>query len=187
MRGRGIVRRAASNGYRTGVPETAPVLAALRRTLRGILRPVVDLAAKAGLSVRAKILFSLGIVILIMSITNIVLVVQVLSYGRQYDAIIANITAANSISGRVKADIDTEMWRIVAGKIEFTEGRQYDIINDVNATVRQMIENTDSPRARVKLEGILRTMLTLTYEVNRMGQQIVREARQRRTRRFWKT
>ena len=107
-----------------------------------------------------------------MSITNVMLVVQVLNYSRQYDAIIANITTANSISGHIKPDIDTEMWRIVAGKIEFTEGKQYDIINDVNTKLRQMMENTDSPRARVKLEGILRTMLTLTYEVNRMGQQI---------------
>ena len=109
-----------------------------------------------------------------MSITNVMLVVQVLNYSRQYDAIIANITTANSISGHIKPDIDTEMWRIVAGKIEFTEGKQYDIINDVNTKLRQMMDNTDSPRARIKLEGILRTMLTLTYEVNRMGQQIAR-------------
>lgn len=124
------------------------------------------------LSVRTKILLSLCIVILIMSVTNIALVMQVLSYGRQYDAIIANITTANSISGHIKPDIDTEMWRVVAGKNEFTEGRQYDIIEDVNAKLQQMMANTTSPRARIKLEGILRTMLTLTYAVNRMGQQI---------------
>lgn len=124
------------------------------------------------LSVRTKILLSLCIVILIMSVTNIALVMQVLSYGRQYDAIIANITTANSISGHIKPDIDTEMWRVVAGKTEFTKGKQYDIIEDVNAKLQQMMANTTSPRARIKLEGILRTMLTLTYEVNRMGQQI---------------
>ncbi len=107
-----------------------------------------------------------------MSVTNVVLVLQMLNYSRQYDAIIANITTANSIGGNIKADIDTEMWRIVAGKIAFTNGHQYDIINDVNTKVRQMIENTDSPHARIKLEGILRTMLTLTYEVNQMGRRI---------------
>ena len=67
---------------------------------------------------RTKILLSLGIVILIMSVTNVLLVLQVLNYGRQYDAIIANITTANSISGHIKTDIDTEMWRIVAGKVD---------------------------------------------------------------------
>ena len=35
------------------------------------------------LSVRTKILLSLCIVILIMSVTNVALVLQVLSYGRQ--------------------------------------------------------------------------------------------------------
>ena len=74
-----------------------------------------------------------------MSITNVMLVLQVLNYSRQYDAIIANITTANSISGHIKPDIDTEMWRIVAGKIEFADGKQYEIINDVNTKLRQMM------------------------------------------------
>src|SRR5512136_1676153 len=106
-------------------------------SLRGFLRRpvgfVADLVARTNLSVRSKILLSLCIVILIMSITNVALVVQVLNYSRQYDAIIANITTANSIGGHIKPDIDMEMWRIVAGKIDFSEGQQYAILNDVNA------------------------------------------------------
>jgi two-component system sensor histidine kinase YesM len=98
--------------------------------------------------------------------------VQVLNYSRQYDAIITNITTANSISGSIKTDIDTEMWKIVAGKINFDEGKQYEIINDTNAKVLWMMQNTSSPRARIKLEGILRTMQTLTENVDLMKQQI---------------
>jgi two-component system, sensor histidine kinase YesM len=168
------VRKAAPTGYTAGPGSRPSILDALCRAIHVILRPIAGLAARGSLSVRGKILLSLGTVIVIMSITNVFLVVQVLNYSRQYDAIIANVTAANSIRGHIKADIDTEMWRIVAGKIDFNEGRQYDIINETNATLRQMMSNTDSPRAKVKLEGILRTMLTLTYEVDRMGQQIVR-------------
>jgi len=147
-------------------------------SLRGFLRRpvgfVADLVTRTNLSVRSKILLSLCIVILIMSVTNVLLVVQVLNYGRQYDAIIANITAANSISGRIKPDIDTEMWRIVAGKIDFDEGQQYAILNDVNAKLQRMMENTDSAKSRLKLEGILRTVQTLTQHVDTMGQQIAR-------------
>jgi two-component system, sensor histidine kinase YesM len=155
-----------------------PGLAAgsLRRWLRGPLGRVADWTARTNLSIRAKILLSLCIVILIMSVTNVLLVWQVLNYGRQYDAIIANITVANSISGRIKNDIDTEMWRIVAGKIAFKEGRQYEIITDVNAKLQRMMENSDSPRARLKLEGILRTMQTLARDVDLMGQQIERKS-----------
>ena len=169
-----MVRKASALAYVSAParPDSGP--GSLRRFLRGPFGRVADLITRMSLSVRAKILLSLCIVILIMGITNVMLVVQVLNYSRQYDAIIANITIANSISGHVKPDIDTEMWRIVAGKIDFTEGKQYDIINDVNTKVRQMMDNTDSPRSRIKLEGVLRTMLTLTYEVNRLGQQIAR-------------
>ena len=67
-----------------------------------------------------------------MGITNVVSMLQVLSYSRQYDAIITNITTANSISGSVKLDIDNEMWKIVAGKVEFSEGKQYQIMENVS-------------------------------------------------------
>jgi two-component system, sensor histidine kinase YesM len=169
-----MVRKASAMAYVGAPAREASGPGPLRRFLRGPFGRIADLITRMSLSVRAKILLSLCIVILIMGITNVLLVVQVLNYSRQYDAIIANITIANSISGHVKPDIDTEMWRIVAGKIEFTEGKQYDTINDVNTKVRQMMDNTDSPRSRIKLEGVLRTMLTLTYEVNRLGQQIAR-------------
>ena len=169
-----MVRIASATGAAGRSAKSHSATGWLRNSLRRPIGAVANLTAGINLSVRSKILLSLCIVILIMSITNVLLVVQVLNYSRQYDAIIANITLANSISGHIKPDIDTEMWRIVAGKIGFTDGEQYDIINDVNTKLRLMMANTDSPRARIKLEGILRTMLTLTYEVNRMGQQIAR-------------
>ena len=133
---------------------------------------LVDFIGGVNLSIRTKILVSLCVVILLMGATNIVSMVQVLRYSRQYDAIITNITTANSISGSVKPSIDTEMWKIVAGKIEFSEGQQYEIIDAVDANVRWMMANTDSQRARVKLDLILRTLQTLTEYVNEMGGQI---------------
>ena len=90
------------------------------------------------LSIRAKILLALAIVILMMGLINAVLLVQMLSYSRQYDAIINNITTANSISGNIKPEIDTAMWNIVAGKTEFTQGKQYDIINGVNGKLQKI-------------------------------------------------
>ena len=137
---------------------------------------LADFLAGVNLSIRTKILVSLCIVILLMGATNIVSMMQVLRYSRQYDAIINNITTANSISGSVKPDIDTEMWRIVAGKVEFSQGRQYEIIDNVEAEVRRMMANTDSPRARVKLDLILRTLQTLREYVNEMGSQIAQNS-----------
>lgn len=138
------------------------------------LGKLADFIAGVNLSIRVKILASLCIVILLMGTTNVVSMLQVLSYSRQYDAIITNITTANSIS--IKDDIDNEMWKIVSGKIEFSEGKQYEIIDNINAKVRWMMENTDSQRARVKLELILRTMQSLTHDVDQMGEKIAQNS-----------
>ncbi len=129
-------------------------------------------------SIRVKILFSLCIVILIMGTANVFVVIQMLNYSRQYDAIITNITTANSISGSIKPDIDNEMWNIVAGKTLFSQGKQYTIINNVNSKVQWMIANTDSHEAKVKLGVILRTMQTLSQDVDKMGAQIARSSTQ---------
>ena len=133
---------------------------------------LADLVGGVNLSIRAKILASLCIVIFLMGTTNIVSMLQVLSYSRQYDAIITNITTANSISGSVKPDIDNEMWKIVSGKVKFSEGKQYEILDNVNTKVRWMMENTDSKPAKVKLDLILRTVQSLKEYVDQMGDKI---------------
>jgi two-component system sensor histidine kinase YesM len=142
---------------------------------RRVLGRVVDLYARLNLSIRAKILLSLCFVILLMGTINALLMLQVLNVSRQYDAIITNVATANSIGG-IKTDIDSEIWQIVAGKIEFARGRQYEIISEVNAKVRWMQDNTDSPRAKIKLDVILRAMQTLDEDVTRMGQQIAQHS-----------
>jgi two-component system sensor histidine kinase YesM len=137
---------------------------------------LVDYIANVNLSIRTKILVSLCVVILLMGITNIVSMLQVLNYSRQYDAIITNITTANSVSGSIKPDIDTEMWKIVSGKVRFSDGKQYEILDNVNAKVSWMMENTDSHRARVKLDLILRTLQSLREYVDQMGGQIIQNS-----------
>ncbi|MBK9050581.1 MAG: sensor histidine kinase [Chloroflexi bacterium] len=133
---------------------------------------LADFIAGVNLSIRAKILAALCIVILLMGITNVISMLQVLNYSRQYDAIITNITTANSIGSSIKQDIDTEMWKIVSGKVKFSDGNQYEILDTVNTKVGWMMENTDSQRARVKLDLILRTSQSLREYVDQMGDQI---------------
>lgn len=145
--------------------------ASTRQVLRRYLGPVADLVARLNLSIRAKILFSLFFVIALMVSINALLMFQVLNVSRQYDAIITNVSTANSISG-FKTDIDSEMFKIVAGNIAFDQGKQNQIISRVNTQVRWMQENTDSPRAKIKLDLILRSMQTLNENVQKMGDQI---------------
>ena len=137
-----------------------------------IVGRLADFLVGVNLSIRVKILVALCIVIFLMGTTNIVSMLQVLNYSRQYDAIITNITTANSISGSIKPDIDNEMWKIVSGKVKFSDGKQYEILDNVNTKVRWMMDNTDSQRAKVKLDLILRTLQSLEEYVNQMGDKI---------------
>jgi len=124
------------------------------------------------LSLRSKIMFSFFTVIVLLSAINGILALEVMRFNNKYDAIMTNITTANSINGYIKPAIDTEMWNIVAGKKEFEDGSQYMIIEKVNRQLDSMISNTSSDKSRIKLEVIRRTMNTLTRYVNKMGQQI---------------
>jgi two-component system, sensor histidine kinase YesM len=124
------------------------------------------------LSIRAKILLTLGVVIMMLGMTNAVLILQVWNFSQKYDAMINNITTANSMNGTIKPAIDTEMWNIVAGKTEFAQGKQYEIIAGVNSKLQWMSDHAASAESLIKLEVINRTMKTLTHYVDMMGEQI---------------
>ncbi len=132
----------------------------------------INLFASVRFSLRTKILLSFFTVILLLSTMNVILIWEVLRFNRQYDAIITNITTANSINGFIKSSIDTEMWNIVSGKTEFADGDQYEIIEQVNTQIESMMANAESDKSRIKLEVIHRTMNTLTHYVDKMGAQI---------------
>ena len=132
----------------------------------------IELFSRINISLRSKILFSFIVVIVLMVSINTMMILEVLRFNRHYDSIITNITTANSINGFIKPAIDTEMWNIVAGKMEFDEGQQYEIITEANQQIEVLMENSYSDKSRIKLEVIRRTLATLTSYVDKMGEQI---------------
>jgi len=143
----------------------------------GYMGKFVTLFASVQLSLRAKILLSFFTVILLLSAVNILLITEMLRFNSQYNAIIGNITTANSINGYIKPAIDTEMWGIVSGRTEFAEGQQYQIIEQVNSQLDFLMANAKTDKSEIKLEVIRRTMGTLTYYVDLMGEQIEQGSR----------
>jgi two-component system sensor histidine kinase YesM len=171
-----VAQKIVTPGFRQFLTRISAQASSTSKSPLKYLGRLVDFIAGVNVSIRAKILVSLCVVIFLMGTTNVVSMLQVLSYSRQYDAIITNITTANSISGSIKLDIDNEMWKIVSGKVKFSEGKQYEILDNVNTKVRWMMENTDSQRARVKLDLILRTSQSLKEYVDQMGDKISRNS-----------
>jgi two-component system, sensor histidine kinase YesM len=143
----------------------------------GFLDKLINYFSGINLSIQAKILISSLTVIFLLMAVNTMMILNILRFNRQYDAIITNIAKANSINGFIKPAIDTEMWNIVAGKTEFDDGKQYQIIGQVNAQIESMMANATSDKSRIKLEVIRRTMNTLTGYVDKMGVQIKQGSR----------
>lgn len=128
--------------------------------------------AKISLSIRTKIVLSFIILIILMSILNFSLLINSLKYNEQYDTIVSNITTANSINGIVKTRIDSQMWDIVAGKVRFEDGKQYEIIDEINTNIYGIMKNVRSQENRTRLDVTLRTMQTLKKYVDQIGTQI---------------
>ena len=128
--------------------------------------------SRINISLRSKILLSFFIVLLLLVATNTMMILQVLRINHVYDDMITNITTANNILAYIKPEIDTEMWDIVAGKKEFSEGNQYQIIGQVNDQIETLYANANTDKSRIKLEVIRRTLATLTSYVDKMGEQI---------------
>jgi two-component system, sensor histidine kinase YesM len=141
------------------------------------LEKFIALFSSIRLSLRSKIVASFIVVIILLTVMNGILVLEVMRFTSKYDVIMNNITNANNINGYIKPAIDSEMWEIVAGKKEFQDGSQYQIIANVNAQLDSMINSASSDKSRIKLEVIRRTMHTLSQYVDQMGMQIQQGSR----------
>jgi two-component system sensor histidine kinase YesM len=147
------------------------------RQIPRLLEKFIMLFSSIHISLRSKIMLSFFTVIVLLSAMNAMLALEVMNFNRKYDAIMTNITAANSINGYIKPEIDAEMWDIVAGKKDFTQGSQYQIIEQVNEQIESMMANASSDKSRLKLEVIRRTMNSLTRYVDKMGRQMAQGSR----------
>ncbi|MCX7710333.1 MAG: methyl-accepting chemotaxis protein [Clostridia bacterium] len=116
-------------------------------------------------SMGSKITISFGVVILLMSSLNASLMINSSKYNKQYGMIIGNITTANSINGKVKKDIDYDLYQIVQGYMKFEEGKQEKILQEVNNNIELVNKNLTSEESKTKLETVKRTAASLKESI----------------------
>lgn len=90
----------------------------------------------------------------------------------RYDRMITNVNRTNRVNQIVQMDITNELWDIVAGNKAFSEGEQYEIIDDINNRLQQIKLNTGVTESRQLLEVTGRAMNTLSQYVDRLGLQM---------------
>jgi two-component system sensor histidine kinase YesM len=89
-----------------------------------------------------------------------------------YDKLITNVDKTNRLNQVVRTEVTNELWDIVAGNKHFIAGRQFRIIDYINAELRDIMRTTRETGNRQILEVAGRAMETLTRYVNRLGSQM---------------
>ena len=62
-------------------------------------------------------------------------------HTRKYDSIISNVSSANDINLIAKEEIPSELWDIVCGRKEFSQGRQYHLLATISTGINEMKNN----------------------------------------------
>ena len=123
-------------------------------------------------SIQKTIQTSYVIIIILMIIPPIISVASSMFQTIRYDRIITNVSRTNRLNQIVKTDISNEVWDIVAGTKDFADGRQYEIINEINSSLEVIYINTQLIENRQMLEVAGRAMDTLTKYVYMLGMQM---------------
>ncbi|MBN2656279.1 MAG: sensor histidine kinase [Spirochaetales bacterium] len=92
----------------------------------------------------------------------------------RYDRIITNVEMANQLNQIVKSEVADEIWDIFAGNKKFSEGMQYEIIDDINKRLDEIMVQTSSVKNRRMLEVAGRAVRTMTDYTDRLGAQMRR-------------
>ena len=87
-------------------------------------------------------------------------------HTRKYDKIISNVSSANDINLIAKEEIPSELWNIVCGRKEFSEGRQYHLLATISTGINEMKNNILDSTSQEKLEVASRTCITLSKNIS---------------------
>lgn len=115
------------------------------------------------------ILLLLGVPILI----NLLYVVKI---SGQYNQIVGNITFSMRLSETVQYDVPAEVWNIVVGQKKFTEGRQYEIVDQISRDLHALQQKTEEPQSATFIEAADQACRTLCTYIDQLGRQIEADA-----------
>ncbi len=127
-------------------------------------------------SIKKKLRFSYILIIFLMLIPTAYSVIVSRMHTMQYDKIITNVSRANRLSQIVKVNVSDEIWDIVAGKTDFSEGKQYAILRQIRSGISDIMNSTTNEKNKQLLVVASRTESTLENYVNMLGDQITNNA-----------
>jgi len=124
-----------------------------------------------GNSLADRLRFSFITIMILMLIPAVTSIVMMNNYANSYHQAIMQVDRVASVKPLVNYEIPDEVWSIVAGRTIFAEGRQYELMDEVNQTLESLTK-TATGGGSVELVVVRRTMDTLKTYIDRMGEQI---------------
>ncbi len=126
---------------------------------------------KVGRSLADRFRFSFIVIVIMLLIPAISSIIMMNNYANSYHQAIMQVDRVASIKPIVNSDIPDEMWNVVAGRVGFEDGKQYDLLAEVNKTLESLTK-TATGGGSMELTVTRRTMDTLKTYIDRMGEQI---------------
>lgn len=123
-------------------------------------------------SIKRRLSFSYVFIIIVMIIPTLYSIVVSKYHTNQYDKIITNVSSANRLSQIVKTEITDEVWNIVSGRVEFKDGKQYEILGEIKTIISDIISSTENEKNKQILIITNRAVNTLEDYINILGEQI---------------
>jgi len=128
-------------------------------------------------SIKERIKISYVIIILLMITPPVITIASFVVQMVRNDQIITNVSKTNRLNQTVKMDVSNEIWDIIAGNKKFEEGRQYEIIDSINASLEDIMRTTEGRENRQMLEVAGRAVETLKRNVDRLGIQMANQSK----------
>ncbi len=113
--------------------------------------------------------------IVVILATLVPLLISTLYYNitlNQYEGIIENVYGANSLSTRLRGEIYTTIWNVVAGKTEFGDGTQYELIDRIQSRLDGLEKNATSEDNSYLIQVARNALETIADYVDKIGANI---------------
>jgi methyl-accepting chemotaxis protein len=122
-------------------------------------------------SIRHKLIAAFIVVILLTVLLGGVQSYVFYGYLQEYNALVDSTARANKLSGLLKPALDHEIRDIVFGMQTFEEGRQYELIDDMNARIDDLERHESSSSVQQRIDEIRNTMESLHLQVDTLKNQ----------------
>lgn len=119
-------------------------------------------------SLRKTLLLTYIFLLFIMLIPSVYSVLVSQIHTRKYNQIISNIITANRINSIAKDDIPSELWEIICGKKEISNGNQNKMSDEITTGLTLMLITSKNAESREKLEVANRANTTLRRNIDKL-------------------